>query len=187
VIIGLSGYAQSGKDTVGAYLVEQHGFKRLAFADALRDVLYDLNPMLGLYDGEDASGRAIYRPVSLARTVDRMGWEWTKKSGGRELLQRLGNAVREHVSETAWLDAVFNKMVVGQDYVITDVRFPNEATDIVMHGDGYVWRVVRPGTVAVNQHVSETALDDYVFDAAVENIGSLADLYSEVEQALGLL
>ena len=36
MIIGLSGYARSGKDTVAELLVLNYGFKRVAFADGIR-------------------------------------------------------------------------------------------------------------------------------------------------------
>ena len=46
MIIGLSGYAQSGKDTVAKVLIEEYGFTRIAFADKIREFLYDLNPQV---------------------------------------------------------------------------------------------------------------------------------------------
>jgi len=39
MIIGLSGYASAGKDSVAQILVEKFGYKRMAFADAIRDIL----------------------------------------------------------------------------------------------------------------------------------------------------
>jgi hypothetical protein len=49
MIIGLSGYARSGKDTVAELLVLNYGFKRMAFADGIRESLIALNPIL--HDG----------------------------------------------------------------------------------------------------------------------------------------
>jgi dephospho-CoA kinase len=46
MIIGLSGYAQSGKNTVADILVDHHGFIQLAFADAIRAFVYEINPMV---------------------------------------------------------------------------------------------------------------------------------------------
>jgi dephospho-CoA kinase len=40
MIIGLTGYAQSGKDTVANILVENYGYQRVAFADPIRALLY---------------------------------------------------------------------------------------------------------------------------------------------------
>jgi hypothetical protein len=47
-IIGLSGYAQCGKDAVAAYLVERYGFERRGFADKMREAVYALNPVVVL-------------------------------------------------------------------------------------------------------------------------------------------
>ena len=44
MIIGLSGYAQVGKDTVANYLVEKYGFVKVSFADPIREALYKLDP-----------------------------------------------------------------------------------------------------------------------------------------------
>mgnify|MGYP006283771541 FL=1 len=43
MIIGLTGYAQSGKDTVASLLVEHYGYERVAFADKIRSFLYEMN------------------------------------------------------------------------------------------------------------------------------------------------
>lgn len=42
-IIGLSGFARSGKDTAGRHLTENRGFTRYAFADRMREVLLELD------------------------------------------------------------------------------------------------------------------------------------------------
>ena len=46
-VIGLTGYAGSGKDTLANILVEEYGFTRIAFADKTKEFLYDLNPGIG--------------------------------------------------------------------------------------------------------------------------------------------
>lgn len=169
MLIGLSGYAQSGKDSTGKVLVEHHGFTRVAFADALKDVLYDLNPLVWDTDGSVAD---------LADCVDFHGWEWVKSNTlARAYLQRLGVAVREHVSPDAWCNAVMNQVQPGENYVITDVRFPNEALAIWNAG-GEVWRIVRDGQAPPMDHVSETALDGYDFEETLV----VDDFHDDVEQ-----
>ena len=37
VIIGIAGLIGSGKDTVANHLIDQHNFKRIKFADKLKD------------------------------------------------------------------------------------------------------------------------------------------------------
>ena len=46
MIVGLSGYAQSGKDTVAELLCLNYDYKRVSFADPMRQALYVLSPKL---------------------------------------------------------------------------------------------------------------------------------------------
>jgi hypothetical protein len=179
MLIGLSGYAQSGKDTVGAALVKNHGFTRYAFADALKECVYRLNPVVGDTDVDPFS--------RLQDFVDHDGWEVAKKNPEvRRLLQVMGTeAGRQVLGENIWVDAVLNK--VGDDnVVITDCRFPNEAQGVKDHG-GFVVRVVRDGVVAVNDHPSETSLDDWPFDLVIYNSGTLDDVEGLAKSTLASL
>lgn len=163
-IIGLAGYAQSGKDTTGKILVEEHGFERLAFADALRDILYALNPVV---HGDDHIIPSVW---DVQGCVDAKGWEWAKAhTTARVLLQRLGTeAGRNVLGENVWVDACMRKVKPGGSYVITDVRFPNEV-DAVRKRGGELWRIIRPGGRPANDHVSETAIADVREDITIYN------------------
>ena len=174
MIIGLSGYAQSGKDTVANYLVEHHGFTRIAFADPIRQALYNLNP--AIIDIPELPG------ISLQWIVDKMGWEKIKNESPqvRGMLQRFGTEVARNLwSENFWVDLAMSKAKLLDNVVITDVRYPNEL-DAIKNVSGSVWRVEKPGVLAVNAHSSETALDGYIFDEIVRNAGSLEDLHAKI-------
>lgn len=185
MIVGLSGYAQAGKDTV-AQLMQQiePTFQRVAFADPLREMLYALNPLasrLILSDYRD--DYYVHRPVQ--EWVDEQGWEWAKANTTvRELLQRLGTeAGRNVLGQDIWVRTGVRKIreleADGYDVVVTDVRFTNEAEAIV--GElGEVWRIERPGTAPVNPHPSETAMDGWHFDRRIVNSGSYDDLARRV-------
>ena len=68
----------------------------------------------------------------------------------------------------------------GDKIVVTDVRFPDEAQEIKwMFGE--IWRIERPGTEPANQHTSETAMDDWVFDRTINNSGDLQMLEELVD------
>lgn len=174
MIIGLSGYAQTGKDTAAGFMAPL-GFERLAFADPLKQVALEINPYIDAYRHR------------LGDIVGPNGWEFAKRLPEvRSLLQRLGVSVREHVDSDAWVKATMRKAHPGGRYVITDVRFPNEAKAITFRG-GYIVRVTRPGVDAVNAHVSETAMDDWPFDAHLVNDADLATFATRVNRlVLGL-
>jgi dephospho-CoA kinase len=164
MIIGLSGYASAGKDTVSQILVDKFGYKRMAFADSIRDILYTLNPL---------AQKGIY----IKQLVDEYGWDIAKQDPEvRRLLQVLGTEVgREFFGDDIWVDTLIAKIEPEDKVVITDVRFPNEAREI-NYLAGQIWRVNRNGIEAVNEHVSETQMDNYDFDFVINNNGSLEDL-----------
>jgi len=134
----------------------------------------------------------------------------------RKLLQLLGTeAGREIIHPNIWCNALFSdykeewvdsgdsvaeedvsKILKEPNWIITDVRFPNEAQAIKDRG-GIVIRVNRPlgphnlkynddGTTDFkgSLHPSETALDDWTFDYAIDNNGTIEELISNVKNLL---
>lgn len=176
MLVGVSGYAQCGKDTIASLLVEEHGFLRAGFADALREFAYAANPIVKAIAGS-LGGRTSLAYLRYADLVDKVGYEGAKQLPEvREFLQRVGTeAGRRVLGEDIWVETAMNRLEPDKNYVFTDVRFPNEAGAVRDRG-GVVWRVTRPGFGPVNGHPSETALDDYNFDRHIENDGTLDDL-----------
>lgn len=175
MIIGLSGYAQTGKDTLAQHLVDNYGFKRIAFADPIREALYALDPVLT--DFPALSG------IRLSWIVDKAGWESVKKESAevRRMLQRLGTEVaRDQWGNDFWVNIAMKKAAEYKDVVITDVRFPNEYNAIKFAG-GKVWRVQKPDVQAVNAHASETSLDGFDFDRIINNIGTIEQMHEAID------
>jgi hypothetical protein len=124
----------------------------------------------------------------------------------RELLQRLGTeAMRDGLHTNVWVNALFADYKeeiyrsevptraagfidqhVYPNWIITDMRFPNEMEAIVKRG-GITIRVTRPVKKSKNTprlHPSETALDKATFDYEIINDGSVDDLIAKVRQIL---
>jgi hypothetical protein len=180
LIIGLMGQKRSGKDTFAERLVAEHGFVRLAFADALKKVALDIDPLI------EPGGH-----LRLSTMVEAAGWEAAKtKPEVRRFLQELGLAVRRNIHEDEWVDIVFAELrrqrVRGKDVVITDVRFPNEANDIQIQSDGFIVRIDRPGLRDDDAHVSEHAWREIWPDAVVTNSGSVEDLHVHADALVNL-
>jgi hypothetical protein len=102
MIIGISGYAQAGKDTAGDCLVEHYGFTRIALADPVRNLVYDTHP-------------------DIAATVDAVGWETAKTlyPNIREALITVGVGARTHIGPNVWLDAMKARMKHGEMWRVT--------------------------------------------------------------------
>jgi hypothetical protein len=174
-LVAFCGYARSGKDTAALVLAE-YGYERLAFADALRDSLYALNPIV-----------QVEYALRAQEIVDGIGWDRAKVEYPeiRELLQRFGTEVgRTLYGENFWVDRVMTKVKPGGKYVITDVRFPNEQVAVQQAG-GRVFRIQRPNVGAANAHSSED-VSRLMVDGVVPNTGSIEAFRESVLSAVGL-
>jgi hypothetical protein len=174
MIIGLSGYAQVGKDTVAQILVEDYGYTRIGFADIIKKAAYILDPIITL-DG-----------MRLAHAVEKYGWETSKQVPEvRRILQVLGSEVgRELIDPQIWVELTMHSVHPDDKIVISDVRFKNEAEEIKWK-QGKIWRITRIDKDApVNVHRSETDMDSWDFDQYVANNGTVEDLKQEVIQIM---
>lgn len=163
MIIGLSGYARSGKDEVAKVLVEDYGYQRVAFADKIRELLYETNPQVG-------GNRLQY-------LVDSYGWDVAKSQPEvRYLLQSVGVGARKVFGDNHWIVEATKGIDRFGNYVITDVRFTNEANWVKDIYDGQIWRIKRPGVQPVNNHVSEHDMEGYPVDKILKNEGTLEQL-----------
>ncbi|MFF4054647.1 hypothetical protein ACFYZ0_02525 [Streptomyces sp. NPDC001708] len=175
LIVGLSGYSRSGKNSAAEALV-QYGWRQAAFADKLREFLLAVDPVI---PGPYGTGN-----LRLSILIREAGWEYAKDHYPevRALLQRTGTeAGRKLLGPNVWVDALFEEHADASGLVVPDVRFPNEAKAIADRG-GVLIRVVRPGVgpakdKAGRVHESEEALDYWKFDHMLVNDGSVRDLH----------
>lgn len=175
MIIGLSGFKGSGKDTVANLLVTEYGFTKVCFADALRELLLTINPTLVLQD----QGSATYS--DLATVVAEYGWEQAKRSipEVRRLMQVTGTeGIRGLFGEDAWVKVVESKLRDGVDYVIADCRFPNEARFIHRRSGVNFW-VDRPGLQS-DGHESESGAVKAYADYILHNDSTVEGLHEDV-------
>ena len=197
MIIGVSGYSGSGKDLVGTMI--QFLASRNNAKVSLEDILdFPINHQYWL---EEQSGWEIKKWAGKLKTIASMltgipvekfedqefkktdlGPEWDMTV--RDFLQKLGtDAVRNGLHTNAWVNALIADYTNESKWVITDTRFPNEA-EAIRKKDGILIRVERPGVKPINNHPSETGLDDYTFDHVIKNNGSIEDLLLKVKSIL---
>lgn len=176
MIIGLSGYARSGKDTVAGMLMGIHGYEHAAFADQIRNLLFAMDPLI-MHEGKD---------FRLQDIVESKGWEDAKTQHPevRRLLQDLGVGARNLFGDDFWIYQVLRDLHPSDKIVISDVRFKNEAECISARG-GQVWRINRIGVEATNQHISEHDLDGWTFDGVITNNSDMPNLIKQIRALLG--
>lgn len=176
--IGIIGRARTGKDTAGKWLVDNRGFRRVAFADALKEAALKVDPIIGT-DTDDL----VVEGARLGETVRFWGWERAKEIGDtRRFLQELGAAVRD-IEEDFWLRAAMRKVMEANDdgvpCVITDVRYPNEAESLKRAGFHLVY-IERPGVPQMD-HASENSLTADDAEFRIWNDGGMPQLHAAVE------
>lgn len=175
-LIGLSGLAGCGKDTVRLVLESQHDFDGIAFADPIRDMLSTLLETCGIGDEW-----MIDRDLKEQK-IPEIGASY------RQLAQMLGTEWGRAIDQNLWVKIVAAKIAMFSRFepagiVISDVRFPNEAEWIHSQG-GYVWKVLRPGTDPVRAHESEAFAETLPYDYVILNSGTIPDLTGAVAAAL---
>ena len=141
MIIGVCGLIGGGKGTVGDILVQNHGFQKISFADKLKDAValmfdWDRDLVEGITD-ESRQWR------------EKKDEFWSKETGReitpRLVLQEFGTeCMRKGFFDGIWVSMVKNEILKNpnQNYVVPDVRFPNEGIMLNSLG-GHVWRVRR--------------------------------------------
>lgn len=174
MIIGLQGYAGSGKSTVAQYLVERHGFARRHIKQPIADMVASLlvdSVQMGFDD--DVSR---YLDGDLKRTP-------IPELGGRtatEIQQFLGTEFgREFIDPDLWLNIWHRWATAQPGHVVQEsVRFANEAERCDV-----VWEIRREGYGAHNGHVSE-GLPCETPRAVLLNSGSVDALHHLVDVTL---
>jgi hypothetical protein len=220
MIIGISGKIGSGKDTVGEIIQklcltnEAPNFEIKKFAGKLKAVGSLLTGIpIEMFEDQE------FKKTDLPS-------EWVYIENGyaarnmtvRDFLQKLGTeAMRDNLHTNVWVNALFSdykaieripekRMSIMPNWIITDMRFPNEM-EAVVNRNGITIRVNRTPfrttetelgklsvvnqpevdkLLGIQEHPSEAALDDAEFDYTINNSGTLEDLVKIVRTILVL-
>lgn len=175
-LIGLCGYAGTGKDTVRGILEQDHTYTGMAFAEPIRGMLRELFTSNGIdpaymdeRDLKEAEVPAL--GVSYRQLAQTLGTEW-----GRNLQPDFWLRIA-----SAFMDE--QRLHGAQHFVVSDVRFVNEAQWVRENG-GVIWRIHRPDASPVRAHVSEQEIDQIEPDLVIDNSQSVDALWAAVDNAL---
>jgi len=178
------------------WLDEQSGWEIRKFAGKLKDI------------AEHLTGIPIEKFEDQEFKKTELGPEWDyqidefntpTKMTVRDFLQKLGtDAMRMGLHDNVWVNALMADYKYEKtcdcekecrcifnlpNWIITDVRFPNEA-QAIKDKDGIIIRVDRPGVLPINDHPSEIGLDGWNFDYKIANVSDIFDLKESVKNIL---
>jgi hypothetical protein len=174
-VVGLIGYATAGKDEAARALIAD-GWLRVAFADAVREALLELDPLV-------MSGH------KLSELLYRCDFQEAKRHAEvRRLLQRLGTEAGRNIhGNDCWVQIALRKIeATTANVVLTDVRFPNEAALVRSLGGKLVY-IERLGVGPVNGHISDSGIGALKAecDIAIHNDGTVEALHAKIRQTIG--
>ena len=125
VVIGLCGYARSGKDSITSRLVKDYGFERIAFADILKE---EMNSHMKTLVHEDLQRRKdIDFSFIKIEDIDFKTEDAKLKPILRPYIIWYGEVLRDLNGPYYWINRAFEVSAKGKDkIVISDVRRPKE-------------------------------------------------------------
>lgn len=172
-ILMLGHQSKVGKDTLADLLVERSGFKKIAFADKLKEICSDLFfiPLHEFYD--EALKNEVVSKYGITR---------------RRILQIVGQGMFT-VDKCVWVNHAIEKFGDLNKIVITDFRFPHEIERIQTFSSDYEVTTIKLHRDGVpefsgSNDPSELALMEYPWPYHIYNNGTLDELH---ESALKIL
>lgn len=210
MIIGISGFIGSGKDTVADYLIRFKGFQRMSYAGPLKDAV----AAIFNWDRDLLEGSTKYS----REWRDQVDPWWAERLNIRHLtprwvLQQWGTEVgRRAFHDDIWIASIENKLRdTKNDIVISDCRFPNELKSVKRAG-GITIRVSRGPNPewydcavefnkgfygpkykeslktleSLNVHASEYSSVGLEYDYYLDNNGTIDELHKNIDSIINL-
>jgi hypothetical protein len=205
MIVGVTGFIGSGKDTIADYLVTFKGFRRMSFAEPLKDAI----SAIFNWDRELLEGKTVYSR-EWREQVDE--W-WAERLNiphltPRFALQQWGTEVgRRAFHDDIWIASIENRLQsIKDNIVLSDCRFPNELKAIknaggltirVQRGPLPVWHDVAlsysQGNTSAKSildsqgiHASEYSSVGLNYDYIIDNNGSVTELHNQIDSIINL-
>jgi hypothetical protein len=179
-LVAFAGEAHHGKSASADFLIAQHGFERVSFADPIKEMLMTLGlSRAQLYDPKQKELPCVkLRGKTPRQAMQTLGTDW-----GRQMIY-----------DDLWVDAACRKMeqmmAKGCRLVIDDLRFDNEAEAVHRLG-GKIFHVARPGLkkkvslwARWRIHASERGVSAKHIDLYLVNDTTLSELYNRIDAAI---
>lgn len=206
-LICFAGNAGVGKDTAAEILIDDYGYKKIAFADEIKVICSDTFGIEHKYFTDtELKEKPFETPIKITqehlsniiRAVSRYDMSFSdtayrdmskvglgvKLESPRHMMQFVGTElVRGCLDNNAWLIIFSKKCKEINKVVVTDVRMKNEAEFLKSLG-GKVAKINRKGAKSVRSHFSENGLGEFDFDVTIDNDSSIDHLHCAVEGLL---
>jgi hypothetical protein len=175
-VIGITGKKFHGKDTLGNIFVSKYNFKRMAYADNLKEACRHI---FGFSD-EQLYGNLKEQIDDFWGVSPRVLFQFI----GTDLFRNQIGQIIPNIKNDIWIKSVektiINESVNNPDLkiVITDIRFPNEV-ELIKKFNGKIIKIIRPDLEDTDSHISENY--DIISDLTIINDQDLQYLEEQID------
>ena len=201
MIIGLGGKIGSGKTEVGNYLSKKFNLPKIAFADELKKIVYDISNLndlnkkdITVFNGNidikiinSLLKRYNYKFLTQYEIDTLKAIEYHNNAQVyRSLCQYLGTEIFRKRNINHWVEIFINNVSKYKNgFICDDIRFPNEHNAIKCRfKDNYIKtiKIINTNIISTDSHESENLFNRIQFDEILINKGlDLNILYNEVD------
>lgn len=191
MIIGLCGRIGSGKTMLGQ-ICEENGYKRLYFALPLKQLCAEMlnvsidklnimknnNEHIDFYFTESICSFIAERTNLSYKRIAQIALN-KHVYNVRDLLQYLGTEIIRRLDNDWHVNMIEAMIKPNENYVIDDVRYPNEKKMIDRLG-GHCWYIIRLKIDNISNHSSETSLTfHHCWDKIIFNLSDAETLKNQ--------
>jgi len=182
MVIAITGYKQSGKNTVSAYLQSRLNYKPYAFAWPIKEVC----KIIFGWEEESFQGKAKETVDLFWGISPRNAMQWIGTEAFQYYLPNDFPHFKEMNGRTIWVKK-FLKWMAEHPYsgfIITDVRFHHELDTLEEFlSNGVISLRVNNSRIDTSDtHASEQDIPDLNVDYEVDNSGDFSYLYSQLDE-----
>lgn len=158
MLLAIHGFKQSGKDTLADLLVSEYGYRKVAFADRLKEVLHLMFgvPKEQLWGSDEDKQQLSKVEWKDLVDIDKADKDDSTYLSVRELMQIFATEVCRSKIPDIWYKYLF--VDSNDKVVISDLRFENEA-EFLKTKKATLIKVKRPAAKG-GHHQSEAGLSD---------------------------
>ncbi|MGD9679022.1 MAG: hypothetical protein AB7V16_11830 [Vulcanibacillus sp.] len=182
MIIMLSGYKRSGKDTVANYLVNEYGFTRYGFADPIKEISYIL------FDWKKEDDEVLKEVIDERYGFSRRQfWQYFGTEWAQYQLPNQFAEFSKKIGRNFWVKKFENlyKSNPNINYVISDYRFPHEYEVLKEYNPKCIQ--IHRDIVASDCHESEKYINDLHTNYYLKNDCDLIQLERRVKTIMSFI
>lgn len=213
LLIGLTGPARSGKNTVADHLCARYGYTRMAFSDALYEEVSDAFRVPQKFLRADDTKDAPTYSMAPARCRDQefinvaigeidkiykagcgsvLFLPWREELSPRQVLQWWGTEYRRARDPDYWVKKLaerYSQFLIASVHprpfqvVVDGVRYPNEVAWLRGSPGSELWHLERD-VPRVAAHTSEIPLERLRHDFVIWNDGTIDELSRAVDELM---